>query len=193
MIRTLAARVLALVFVAVLVVATVAALPDQSRVLQTLSPALPDVECPLGVSPAQTFCYTLGNQADTGIFVSLATTSVGPALTGVTGDTLYVHTGDTSASSSCTDGYLEAWPALIVTFPGPVTGGNGVTGTFASFTRADDGLTQVTYNGMPLYSWRGIPSPATRRARARTGSRSPSRDGHVHQCPRDIPPPPART
>ena len=34
------------------------------------------------------------------------------------------------------------------------TGGSGVTGAFGTISR-DDGSTQVTYNGMPLYYWKG--------------------------------------
>ncbi len=57
--RTIAIRVSALVFVAVLVLAVaVVGLGDsQPKVLTTRSGPVPDVECPPGVSPAQTFCY----------------------------------------------------------------------------------------------------------------------------------------
>jgi|BarGraNGADG00212_2_1021979.scaffolds.fasta_scaffold172587_1 hypothetical protein len=56
--RTLVIRVMALVFVAVLVLAVaVVALGYQPKVLPTYSGAVPDVECPFGVSPAQSFCY----------------------------------------------------------------------------------------------------------------------------------------
>ena len=56
--RTLVIRVSALVVVLVLVVAVaVVALGDQPKVIPTHSGAVPDVECPLGVSPAQSFCY----------------------------------------------------------------------------------------------------------------------------------------
>ena len=45
-------------FVAALVLAVaVVALGDQPKVIPAYSGAVPDVECPLGVSPAQTFCY----------------------------------------------------------------------------------------------------------------------------------------
>jgi hypothetical protein len=56
--RTLVIRVTALVFVAVLVLAVaVVALGYQPKVIPTYSGAVPDVECPFGVSPAQSFCY----------------------------------------------------------------------------------------------------------------------------------------
>jgi hypothetical protein len=57
--RTLVIRITALVFVAVLVLAVaVVALGDQPKVIPAYSGGpVPDVECPFGVSPAQTFCY----------------------------------------------------------------------------------------------------------------------------------------
>jgi hypothetical protein len=56
--RTLVLRVSALVFVAVLVLAVaVAALGSQPKVIPTNGGAVPDVQCPFGVSPAQAFCY----------------------------------------------------------------------------------------------------------------------------------------
>jgi hypothetical protein len=56
--RTLVIRVMALVFVAVLVLAVaVVALGYQPKVIPTHSGAVPDVVCPVGVSPAQSFCY----------------------------------------------------------------------------------------------------------------------------------------
>jgi hypothetical protein len=56
--RTLAIRATDLVVVAVLVLAVaVVTLGGQPRVLTRHSGAVPDLECPLGVSPAQSFCY----------------------------------------------------------------------------------------------------------------------------------------
>ncbi len=89
------------------------------------------------------------------VVVSVATTSLGPVLAGPNGNTLYVHAGDSATSSTCTGGCLTAWPALGVTGGGTATAGSGVTGTLATFKRADDSSTQVTYNGQPLYYWQG--------------------------------------
>lgn len=83
------------------------------------------------------------------------TTAYGPILTGPTGNALYVHQGDSSTTSTCTGGCLQAWPAFTVATGGVVTPGPHATGTFATFVRADDGTTQVTYQGMPLYYWTG--------------------------------------
>ena len=56
--RTLVLRVSALVFVTVLVLAVaVVALGDQPKVIPTYSGPVPVVQCPIGASPAQSFCY----------------------------------------------------------------------------------------------------------------------------------------
>jgi len=56
--RTRVIRVATLVFAAVLVVGVaVVVLGYQPKVIQTHTGAVPDVECPSGVSPAQSFCY----------------------------------------------------------------------------------------------------------------------------------------
>jgi len=41
---------------------------------------------------------------------------------------------------------------------GPATAGAGVTGTLATITRAD-GSTQATYDGHPLYTYKGDTAP----------------------------------
>lgn len=56
--RTRVLRISALAFVAILVLAVaVVALGDQPKVIPARDGPVPDVQCPLGVSPAQTFCY----------------------------------------------------------------------------------------------------------------------------------------
>ena len=86
------------------------------------------------------------------VTVASMSTSLGTVLTGPTGMTLYIHAGDSATSSTCTGGCATAWPPLTVPSGGSAVGGTGVTGTFATLTRAD-GSIQVTYAGMPLYYW----------------------------------------
>jgi predicted lipoprotein with Yx(FWY)xxD motif len=78
-----------------------------------------------------------------------------------TGLTLYNFTQDTkdSGTSACTGGCLTTWPALTVDAGVTPTGGPGVTGTLGTITRTDDGSTQVTYNGLPLYFFKNDKAP----------------------------------
>ena len=85
----------------------------------------------------------------------LNTASNGLILVGPTGRALYVHQGDSAANSTCTGACLQAWPAVSVAAGGTVSAASQVPGTFATFVRPDDGSTQVTYDGRPLYYWTG--------------------------------------
>jgi predicted lipoprotein with Yx(FWY)xxD motif len=75
--------------------------------------------------------------------------------------TVYTFTHDTkgSGTSACTAGCLQRWPALTVPSGTTPTAGDGVTGTLGTITRPDDGSTQVTYNGLPLYFFSGDAAP----------------------------------
>jgi predicted lipoprotein with Yx(FWY)xxD motif len=69
------------------------------------------------------------------------------------GFTLYYFTKDTkdSGTSACSDKCYANWPALVVPDGTTPAAGTGVTGTLGTIKRADDGKTQVTLNGLPLY------------------------------------------
>jgi predicted lipoprotein with Yx(FWY)xxD motif len=88
--------------------------------------------------------------------------SIGTVLVaGSNGMTVYIFTKDVkdSGESVCVEGCLETWPALTVAAGETPTGGDGVTGTLGTITRADDGTLQVTYNGLPLYFFKNDQAP----------------------------------
>lgn len=87
--------------------------------------------------------------------LSIADSNLGKILVDGTGKTLYLFTKDTPNTSNCSGQCLVAWPALL----GKPTAGSGVdAGKLGSFARAD-GSTQASYNGWPLYYWKGDSSP----------------------------------
>jgi len=67
--------------------------------------------------------------------------------------TLYTFTQDVkdSGKSACTGACLVTWPALTVPDGATPTAGAGIGGQLGTIVRDDDGTTQVTYNGLPLY------------------------------------------
>jgi predicted lipoprotein with Yx(FWY)xxD motif len=71
--------------------------------------------------------------------------------------TVYTFAKDVanSGTSACTGGCLKTWPALTVPAGSTPAGDSGITGTLGTITRADDGTSQVTYNGLPLYFFSG--------------------------------------
>ena len=87
--------------------------------------------------------------------------TIGTVLVAANGMTVYTFTKDVkdSGTSACTGGCLTTWPALTVPAGTTPTGGTGVTGKLGTFTRADDGTLQVTYNGLPLYFFANDKAP----------------------------------
>jgi predicted lipoprotein with Yx(FWY)xxD motif len=68
-----------------------------------------------------------------------------------TGMTVYLFTNDTEAGqSTCYDQCAENWPPVVATDDMRLP--PGVPGTLGAIDR-DDGITQVTYNDIPLYTW----------------------------------------
>ncbi len=89
--------------------------------------------------------------------VTTGDTSLGEVLVDADGMTLYAFTPDSATESTCTDGCLQAWPPLAVEGGDPT--GEGVdAGMLGTLTR-DDGTTQVSYNGHPLYTYAADNAP----------------------------------
>jgi predicted lipoprotein with Yx(FWY)xxD motif len=110
-------------------------------------------------SPAAPVATATAARVTGGVVVGTASTSLGVVLVAPNGFTLYTRSGDSANTSTCTGGCLAAWPALTVPAGGTASAGTGVTGTVATFTRADNGTTQVTYKGLPLYFWQSDSKP----------------------------------
>jgi predicted lipoprotein with Yx(FWY)xxD motif len=87
---------------------------------------------------------------------ALKTTTIGgvAVLTNAQGFTLYWFAPDTSTTSNCNGSCATFWPPV----KGPATAGTGVTGKLGTITRAD-GSTQATYDGHPLYTYKGDTAP----------------------------------
>jgi len=92
------------------------------------------------------------------ITVEVAETDAGPSLVGPDGRTLYIFTQDTDGTSTCNDECAEAWPPFEVTAGATIEAGDGVTGDLGIIER-DDGASQVTHDGMPLYFYAADAEP----------------------------------
>jgi predicted lipoprotein with Yx(FWY)xxD motif len=75
--------------------------------------------------------------------------NLGVILTDLKGMTLYRFTNDQGSTSNCNGTCAQNWPPLLITSGQPLLAG-GLPGTLGTTTR-QDGSTQVTYNGVPLY------------------------------------------
>ena len=134
-----------------------AALAACSSAAATTAPATAPASAPPGsaAAPASAATGGSGDALEAKSVGSLGTVLV----SGINGMTVYSFANDVKGSgkSACTGACIQTWPALTVT--GTPTAGAGVTGTLATITRADDGTTQVTYNGLPLYYFSGDQVP----------------------------------
>ncbi len=66
----------------------------------------------------------------------------------------YFFGGDTVADqSNCTGGCLVVWPAVAA--PAGVT----LSAPWSSFKRTDNGVTQIAYNGKPVYTFASDSQP----------------------------------
>jgi len=88
-----------------------------------------------------------------GNMVSTAKISGATVLTNSKGFALYWFGPDTSTKSNCNGSCASFWPPL----KGPVTAMH-VKGTFGTIKRSD-GTVQATFNGHPLYTYKGDSSP----------------------------------
>lgn len=75
--------------------------------------------------------------------------SVGRALVDDKGKTLYLFLGDSRNDSSCYGACASVWPPVL-TAGRPTAEGGSMAGKLSTYRR-DDGGTQVTYEGHPLY------------------------------------------
>ncbi len=83
--------------------------------------------------------------------VSTKTTKLGTILVDAKGMTLYLWVADTATKSVCSGQCAKFWPPLL-TKGAPTASGGTQAGQLGTSAR-DDGTTQVTYAGHPLYTF----------------------------------------
>jgi predicted lipoprotein with Yx(FWY)xxD motif len=110
----------------------------------TEAPAVPATTAP-GPSPAPSSTPT----------VQVSATGLGDILTDADGNTLYLFTPDQQGPSVCNDACATAWPPL----EGEPSAGDGIDAALLATAARDDGTTQATYNGWPLYYYAADAAP----------------------------------
>ncbi|QIQ05049.1 COG4315 family predicted lipoprotein [Streptomyces liangshanensis] len=94
-----------------------------------------------------------GSGSGTAVSVDARSGSLGTYLTDSAGRTLYLFASDTGSRSTCDGACAAQWPPL--TASGTAKAGSGVTGGKLNTIARSDGSRQVTYNGHPLYYFKG--------------------------------------
>ncbi len=94
--------------------------------------------------------------APAGLVVQVATGALGDHLVDGDGNTLYLFTPDAQGdTSACTGDCAETWPPLA----GEAAAGDGADAALLGTITRDDGATQPTYNGWPLYYFAADAAP----------------------------------
>lgn len=83
--------------------------------------------------------------------IAVSSSDLGEILVDGDGMTLYLFTPDEQGEPTCTDSCAATWPP----FEGPATAGAGADASLIDSTAHASGVTQVTYNGWPLYFYAG--------------------------------------
>jgi predicted lipoprotein with Yx(FWY)xxD motif len=102
-------------------------------------------------TPTTTNSVPATSPAASATVVAITNPKLGAILADAKGMVLYTYTGDDPGKGGCTGACLKFWPPLLL--PAGVmaaTAGPGVTG-LGTVVRSDG--TQVTYRGMPLYTY----------------------------------------
>ena len=94
---------------------------------------------------------TTAAAAKTSAAVQLKATSLGQVLVDDKGMTLYMFMKDSDGKSACSGPCASTWPALTVT--GAPSAGKGIGQDDLGTITRDDGATQVTFYGHPLYRY----------------------------------------
>jgi predicted lipoprotein with Yx(FWY)xxD motif len=87
--------------------------------------------------------------AKTGITIETRDSQYGDVLFDDADQAIYLFGKESSATSECYGRCAEAWPPVAT--EGAPRAGGGVDASLLGTTKRDDGTTQVTYDGHPLY------------------------------------------
>ncbi|MEU3187882.1 hypothetical protein ABZ707_27320 [Streptomyces sp. NPDC006923] len=112
---------------------------------------------PASTSPApvaSVASVTASSSAESARTVSVHAGSLGKILVNGKGHALYLYEADRTKKSTCSGECARTWPPLIVT-RAPKAGGGGVKQALLGSVSRSDGSRQVTYNGHPLYTFKG--------------------------------------
>jgi predicted lipoprotein with Yx(FWY)xxD motif len=111
-----------------------------------------------GGSPASTTAAGYGASAApaaaVGAKVATRTTRLGRVLVDGRGRTLYLFEKDKGTASACDGACASVWPPVTIR-AGKGRAGTGVRAARLGTTRRDDGRTELTYAGHPLYTYAG--------------------------------------
>jgi len=103
--------------------------------------------------------------------VSARNSALGEILVSAGGRTLYRDSSETRSHISCTGACAVRWPPLLVSAQSKPVAGRGVDASLLGTVRRPDGRLQVTYRGLPLFSFSGDTNAGDARGQGAAGGR----------------------
>ncbi len=144
--------------------------PSGGNAPATTAPAVPTtgaIVAPTTSAPAQAPAMPPSSNGNTTIAVARNET-LGHYLTDGDQRTLYVFMKDGNNTSNCTDACTKNWLPLTVT--GQPTAMQGLDDTLLGTIKRQDGTTQVTFSGHPLYYFAGDKNPGDTKGQGVAGN-----------------------
>ncbi|NUP46359.1 MAG: hypothetical protein HOW97_03450 [Catenulispora sp.] len=106
-----------------------------------------------------------------GAVVAVHDSQLGKILVDGQGRTLYLFESDTPTTSTCYGNCTTAWPPYT-TAGAPQAGAGVIASKLGTLARTDGG-TEITYNGHPLYYYRGDQNPGDTTGQGNTSYGAP--------------------
>jgi predicted lipoprotein with Yx(FWY)xxD motif len=128
--------------------------------------ALAAAACSGSAPSGSTAAATAPAASATGAAVSTQATSLGVILVDGSGRTVYEFANDANGTSACIGACAANWPPVAAPSPLP-TSLPGVTGQLGTITR-QDGSSQLTVAGHPLYTFAGDSAPGQTNGQGKT-------------------------
>jgi predicted lipoprotein with Yx(FWY)xxD motif len=129
-------------------------------VAASLAAAAPASAAPHSAAPSTAtsdYGYAEGGGSTGAASLSLAANALGKVVVDGTGMTLYEFMPDNGGAPTCNDACAQKWPPLTTDTPPAV--GAGLTKADVGTATRNDGASQVTFHGWPLYRFAGDAAP----------------------------------
>jgi predicted lipoprotein with Yx(FWY)xxD motif len=108
-----------------------------------------ETTAPAAAAPTTTATQTAQQAAATGTTIKTSNSQYGQVLFGGDDRAIYYFDKEKGSTSECYGACAEAWPPVLT--EGAPQPGQGAQAGLLGTTERDDGTTQVTYDGHPLY------------------------------------------
>lgn len=108
-----------------------------------------ETTAPVAAAPTTTATQTAQQAAATGTTIKTSDSQYGQVLFGGDDRAIYYFDKESASKSDCYGECAEAWPPVLT--EGDPQAGSGAENGLLGTTERDDGTTQVTYDGHPLY------------------------------------------